>query len=208
MKKHETLKLLLHVCKTWKTWSWESPLWFLVFFLFIYSSFHFEKGTLLERESCELRFYPIAVLSLTTLMSTIAIKPVVHPTSDLPKYVKRYILMMSASPYEDLSMSCHLRQSLRFNEWTTTLNEGSKTPDSVTEMLDVIQTYLWSTRARIEAEWLGAKLHRRLDIPMCKVHGETGGTFQMVPLIINPLYTLYGGCWVRSVRTISPFKCA
>lgn len=42
--------------------------------------------------------------------------------------------------------------SNQFNEWTTTLNEGSKTPDSVTEMLDVIQTYLWSTRARIEAE--------------------------------------------------------
>ena len=158
----------------------------LCFFCSFISSFHFEKGTLLERESCELRLYPIAVLSLTTLMSTIAIKPVVHPTSDLPKYwyVKRYILMMSASPYEDLSMSCHLRQSLRFNEWTTTLNEGSKTPDSVTEMLDVIQTYLWSTRARIEAEWLGAKLHRRLDIPMCKVHGDpSDGTLNNQPHI-------------------------
>lgn len=146
-KKHQTLKLLMHVWSLKQPFPWGcffrtaecgylggsvevsevarrknqgnkacldvGDITAMFFFLKQVFTVTLKKATLLERESCELRLYRIAVLSLTTLMPTIAIKPVVHPTSDLPKYVKWFILMISASSYEDLSMSCHLHSGSR-----------------------------------------------------------------------------------------------
>lgn len=42
--------------------------------------------------------------------------------------------------------------SNEFESWTTSVSAGEKTPNSVTELLDVVQGYLWSTRERVETE--------------------------------------------------------
>lgn len=45
----------------------------------------------------------------------------------------------------------------RFESWTTSVSAGEKTPNSVAELLDVVQGYLWSTRERVETEHLAER---------------------------------------------------
>lgn len=64
----------------------------------------------------------------------------------------------------------------RFSGWTTSVSAGNATPETVTEMLDVVQGYLWSTRARVEAEQRGCNFQ---------------GSFWMIPKDWNYHYLLW-----------------